>query len=119
MRLTGVPCAIDNDPSGIELDETRAVVLYRIVQESLNNITKYAQATAVQIAIAQQDGHFRLTVTDNGVGFDLHAQRQGRTYGLLGMRERALVLSGQLSIRSALGAGTQIGIQFPVHPATQ
>ena len=113
-QLTGVTCSITNNQPGFELDETRAVVLYRIVQESLNNITKYAQATAVQIAIEVTHQHVRLTVTDNGVGFVVNARRERPTYGLLGMGERALVLSGQLAVRSSLGAGTTIEIQFPI-----
>ena len=119
VRLTGVSCSLAGHQPGFELDETRSVVLYRIVQESLNNITKYAQASEVKIDLALMDQQFKLTVSDNGQGFDVDARRPGRTYGLLGMRERALVLSGQLSVRSAPGQGTAIEIQFPIQPTAQ
>jgi len=116
VRQTGVTCTVENNQPGFAMDETRSIVVYRIVQESLNNIAKYAAAIAVHIAIAIDvvAGRVALSVTDDGVGFDMEARNSRPTYGLLGMRERALVLGGTLAIRSAPTKGTRIFIDFPI-----
>jgi two-component system, sensor histidine kinase and response regulator len=97
--------------------------LYRIVQESLTNISKYAQATQVQIHLVTIDDDrnspeerlrqsIYLTVTDNGQGFDLQQQTTG--FGLQGMQERVATLDGELHLATSPGAGCRIQVKFPL-----
>lgn len=86
--------------------------VYRIVQEALTNICKYASATEIQIQLQTTSDELYLTIWDNGSGFDVEANTTG--FGLQGMRERTLALGGQLSIDSALGAGCRITAHFPL-----
>lgn len=90
--------------------------LYRIVQESLTNVTRYAQATSVNINLHRVGDHLTLFVEDNGVGFDsaaMMATTQRSGLGLHGVRERVQLLDGQFEILSEVGAGTQILVDIP------
>jgi signal transduction histidine kinase len=108
-----IPCELNVDEPGLELAELRAVVLDRIIQESLTNISKYAQARAVEVSVARIGDLVHVLVRDDGVGFDVPAALLRKTYGLVGMQERALVLEGSLRVNSAPGCGTRIEVTFP------
>ena len=96
------------------LGETLNINLYRIVQESVTNTLRYAQATTVEIALGQQEnGDLQLTIKDNGIGMNLCKVDQSKHFGLLGMRERAQALHGQFSLESVPGAGTCIRVSLP------
>jgi signal transduction histidine kinase len=68
----------------------------------------------VDVSLGLRDGQFWLEVKDNGQGFDLTAARQKKSYGLLGMQERAIALGGQVEIDSAPGQGTRISVTIPL-----
>lgn len=96
------------------LGETVSINLYRIVQESLNNALKYAQATKVDIRLTKSaTGELQLTIKDNGIGMDVDAVDQTRHFGLLGMRERVQALNGSFSIVASPNQGTTIDISVP------
>lgn len=101
----------------IRLPTTYETVIFRIVQEALTNVAKHAQATQVTVTLAIQPGQIRVTVTDNGCGFDPAAlpteQGQRVGWGLLGMRERALLLGGHCEIQSTPRLGTSIQVEIP------
>jgi len=86
--------------------------VYRIVQEALTNISKYAAATEVEIQLQTTASELYLLVQDNGKGFNLDENRTG--FGLQGMRERTLALEGQLTIDSAPDSGCRIKAKFPL-----
>jgi signal transduction histidine kinase len=86
--------------------------LYRIVQESLTNIVKHAQASAVSIVLARKAGMVTAVIEDDGRGFSLDGGSEG--LGLLGMDERLALLGGKLKIESSPGTGTTIGVEVPV-----
>lgn len=111
---TGMACELHAAQDQVDLDEARGVVLFRILQESLTNITRYAQASRVDVSLGLRDGQLWLEVRDNGQGFDLTAARQKKSYGLLGMQERAIALGGQVEIDSAPGQGTRISVTIPL-----
>lgn len=92
-------------------DEDGKVHLYRIVQESLNNIMHHSQATKAHLSIRREPETVRLEIQDNGCGFAAHEQRLG--LGLPGITERARLLGGQSDIRSTPGQGTHITIIIP------
>lgn len=98
-------------------------VCYRAVQEALTNIARHASARNVSVCLERERGRdsVALTITDDGVGFDvnraLRRARAGDSLGLLGLRERVELLGGSLQIRSQAGEGTRIQIQLPIQPA--
>lgn len=86
--------------------------VYRLVQESLTNIYKHAQASAVTVQIRQQIGTLQLSIEDNGKGF--HPTQNTTGFGLQGMRERATALGGQLHLSSQPGEGCRVAVALPV-----
>lgn len=113
-RQTTIACTLHTQEETIALDETRAVGVFRIVQESLTNITRYAHASQVDIALQLHDDALSVEVRDNGLGFDLAAVAARKSFGLLGMRERAMAMGGQLDVATAVGEGTVIGVSIPI-----
>ena len=89
------------------LPEDIHIAFYRIAQESLNNIQKYAQASHVTIDLIQSNSHLDLRIADNGIGFDTQAVPPGH-YGLKIMKERANDIGGELIVESVIGSGTTI-----------
>ncbi|MDR4482537.1 MAG: PAS domain S-box protein [Nitrospirales bacterium] len=107
-----------NWQSKVRLSPGLETALYRIVQEALTNIGKYAKATTVSILLQQNPSQIQLIVEDNGQGFDIHAIARkaaaGAHLGLHGMRERTLLLNGSISIESSVGTGTTIYVNIPL-----
>ena len=90
------------------------LTVYRLVQESLTNIGKYAQAKLVDISLRRYENHVEVEIKDDGKGFDTAAVRPS-THGLAGMRHRVEAAGGRLTVQSAPGQGARI---FAVLPAT-
>ncbi len=86
--------------------------IYRITQESLTNISKYAYATEVKLELVTARGNLRLIIQDNGRGFDLGQNTTG--FGLHSMRDRTLALGGEFNINSAPGSGCKITVNIPL-----
>ncbi|WP_330215071.1 PAS domain-containing sensor histidine kinase [Pseudomonas sp. AM8] len=110
---TQIPCLVqvpDNLPA---LSDAKAIGLFRILQEALTNVMRHAQAHTVELTLAVEGTDLRLTISDDGVGF---VQAQGRpvSFGLVGMRERVLIMGGQLSLDSQLGEGTTLSVTVPL-----
>jgi signal transduction histidine kinase len=96
----------------VKLPPAAELVVYRLVQEAITNITKYARAKQVWIGLAPRNGEAQITVRDDGVGFDVTALPRS-AYGLLGMRYRVEASGGSLKITSAPGQGTLIQVTLP------
>jgi signal transduction histidine kinase len=97
-----------------QISKEAEVVFYRVAQESLNNVTKHAHASRVDVLLESRDGSIVLVVEDDGIGFDPGDVAAGaRGIGLAGMRERAAVIGGELQIESAPGDGTSIFLRCP------
>ena len=114
-RVTGLDCEAliegDIDSAG----PMQAIAVFRIVQESLNNIAKYAKASHVTVHIAREGATLALEIQDDGVGIDEEELRKPKSHGLLGMRERALLLGGTLRIlRGPNRRGTSIEAEIPL-----
>lgn len=90
-----------------------ATGLFRMYQESLTNVARHSGATKVQSTISVQDGKIHLTIADNGRGFDTK-RGERKTLGLLGMKERAIMVGGELNIRSEPGKGTTVDVKVPM-----
>jgi protein-histidine pros-kinase len=100
----------DNLPS---MDDEKTLAVFRIFQESLTNIRKYANASRIQVCIRVEDGRIRLLISDDGLGFDPTKTGAGG-HGISGMRHRAQMFGGNLRVQSAPGKGTQIKAYIPV-----
>lgn len=99
---------IDKDLAVAEEDipYSLKIVIYRILQEALNNIAKYSKADKVFISLHKKNNHLELTIADNGIGFDYHSFPKGM--GLVGMKERAELAGGYFALTSLPGKGTTI-----------
>lgn len=88
---------------------------FRIVQESLTNIARYARVSEAAVVISVTTKRIRIFVSDDGVGFDVEATAsRDTTFGLFSMRERVLLLGGWIDIRSVIGQGTRISVRVPL-----
>jgi signal transduction histidine kinase len=104
-----VHCALEP----VELDADGALVVYRLVQEAINNITKYARATQVWVGLKASDGWVDVSVRDDGIGFE-PALRPRSAHGLVGMRFRVEAAGGRMQVESAPGQGTLIRASLPL-----
>lgn len=100
----------------LSLDTSKA--LYRIYQESLTNVARYADAGQVEASLDLEDGNLILTITDNGVGFDTEQLAHKKTLGIIGMRERAVMIGGQFKIMSKPNNGTTVLVTIPLEQDT-
>jgi PAS domain S-box-containing protein len=103
-----------NDFDDTAIDPNIAIGLFRILQESLTNIARHANANKILISIEKLENRVCLTIQDDGVGFDPAAKKTGHTFGLLGIKERTYMLKGDCQINSKPGNGTTISVQIPV-----
>jgi two-component system sensor histidine kinase UhpB len=96
------------------LDPDEELVVYRVAQEALTNVVRHAATRSAQLALDVRDGRVELDVTDSGAGFEPDATSEST--GLLGMRERALLIGAELEIRSAVGDGTSVRLRLAGRP---
>ena len=95
------------------MDPEQATAVFRICQEALTNVTRHAQATEVHVRLEDQGVGLLLQVGDNGRGIPQDRLADARSFGLLGMRERAGLLGGDVQIETLEGNGTTITLQLP------
>lgn len=103
------------DPIDDIFDEHEEISIYRIIQESVNNVIKHSNAQKASVKVKRGEHHVEIEVKDNGIGFDvLSVPPEKRGFGLTGLRERAQLLGGELQIESRPGSGTKVFATFPV-----
>src|SRR5208283_2807958 len=90
-----------------------ATAIFRILQEALTNIIRHANATRVEVRLKEEAGNLILVIEDNGEGFSENNLKDEYSLGLLGMKERAYSLGGNLDITTTIGAGTKIVVSVP------
>ncbi|BBO90207.1 PAS domain S-box protein [Desulfosarcina ovata] len=100
-----------------KVDNAVATAAYRIAQEALTNVARYAQATRAEVTLAMARENLVLTVSDDGVGFNVDAFNDGDALGLAGMRERAVLVGGTFTVSSQPGSGTRVRLIVPLNPA--
>jgi PAS domain S-box-containing protein len=109
----GIPCELDLDEE-LVLQEPYATGLFRIAQEALVNVGKHAHARRVQLRLRRERDGIVLAVQDDGVGFVPAEPRKSQSLGLIGLRERAQLLRGTLSVASEPGRGTRVEVWVPL-----
>lgn len=111
---TGVRCTLESPAEDLPLDDDRTTAVFRILQESLTNIARHAEATRVRVRLTQEEGVLCVQVEDDGQGFDTLAVREKKTFGLMGIRERAIAFGGESRLDSQPGRGTTLTVRIPL-----
>lgn len=113
-RRTGVPVDLQLEAEDPPVGDSASTALYRMVQETLTNIARHAQATQVTVALRCQPDAVTLTVQDNGMGLSAEHALRPAAHGLLGMQERCQMLGGHIDIATAPGGGVRVTAQLPL-----
>jgi PAS domain S-box-containing protein len=120
-RRAGLALDLAIEPNAPRLPAPLEIAAFRVVQESLTNVIRHAQATRVAVAMQHTRESVALTVRDDGRGFDMQAMqvraKAGEHAGLMGLRERVNLFNGDFAIESAPGRGTEVRVTFPLEPA--
>jgi signal transduction histidine kinase len=113
-RIASLKVIVNVDGVPRHLPPEVSLCAFRIAQEALQNISRHAQATDVNIAVSARNGKLRMTVRDNGVGFEPEQRRKRASLGLASMRERVRLLAGDVKVHSRPGQGTTIETSIPL-----
>jgi signal transduction histidine kinase len=116
-KRTGIACDFAANVEELAIAPEYGTAVFRVMQESLTNILRHAAATSVRVRFEVAEGFVRLTVSDNGRGIEEGALRKRTSYGLRGMRERALELGGSFKLEPAEGGGTRLALTLPLRAA--
>jgi len=114
QKRTGIKCEFASNLSDIVLSQERATAVFRIFQETLTNIARHANASRVKIKLEASHGKLLLEVQDNGKGMTARDLSGAKSLGLLGIRERATMLDGEVTIVGRRGKGTTVGLRIPL-----
>lgn len=112
---TGIACAVDLPDAALSLSPRARTAIFRILQEALTNVARHANASRVSVSLVSDPAWTTLSVADDGKGISPLALEDSRSFGLLGMRERAAVFGGTVEIRGEAGAGTSVRVRLPSH----
>jgi PAS domain S-box-containing protein len=112
---TWIRCRLDLPPGVIVINQECTTALFRIFQETLTNVARHANASEVNVRLAREDGNLVLEVRDNGKGFS-EERLAGGSLGILGMRERVLLVAGEFTITGGPGKGTTVRVRIPERP---
>jgi len=113
---TQIPCLVQVPDNLPVLSDAKAIGLFRILQEALTNVMRHAQAHTVELSLTLEGEVLCLTVSDDGVGFVAQTGRS-TSFGVVGMRERVLIMGGELTLDSEPGEGTTLSVKVPLDEA--
>ena len=123
LRADGIDCAFSEVGTPLRLPSSMEIAVYRVVQEALTNIRKHANATKVNLNLQFQEEKLLVEIRDNGEGFDLSQTLDSAIavghVGLLGMKQRAEMLGGDISIKTGEGMGTVITLSLLIQPQAE
>lgn len=120
QRRNSIACIlnISGTDAQYKLDDDQATALFRILQESLANVSRHAQANQITISLSQDGGNVLMKVADNGIGLVPNCRRKTHSYGLIGIKERVNTLHGEMTIDSRKNEGTALTVIIPItYPA--
>jgi PAS domain S-box-containing protein len=115
-RRNGITCELFAKADELDrgLTEEQTTALFRILQESLTNVARHANANCVQIVLTRLGNQLQMKIADDGVGIYPNERRNAKSFGLLGMRERIAAIGGKLSVDSTVGQGTVLTLTIPL-----
>ena len=116
---TGIACLVEVPECPPQLSNAKAIGLFRILQEALTNVMRHANAQTVSLSLEQRGDVLCLGISDDGQGFVVQQGRQGLSFGLVGMQERAQMLGGTLVLESQPGEGTSIHVSVPLNAVAE
>lgn len=108
-----INCRYGCSVSELDIEFQQSIALFRILQESLNNVAKHSKATEVDVSLDVVENKIIMKVADNGIGIDSNYKHRRDSYGLIGMKERVYLLNGELTISGESGLGTKILVEMP------
>lgn len=114
QNRTGIECRIFSELDMETENMESSIAIFRIFQETLTNIVKHAEASAVQVRIYEKDSYFWMDVMDNGKGILEEDLSNSVSFGILGIRERAALMGGEVQIKGVAGKGTTVSLRVPV-----
>jgi len=118
QKRTGIGCKLNTALDNVALPPELSTAVFRILQETLTNVARHAQASHLTVSLAANAKLLVLEVQDNGRGITEVERIHSKSFGLVGMRERAMILGGDFDIRGANGKGTTVTVSIPLdHPA--
>jgi len=112
-KQSGIKCKLICDPEEFEIDDRLALILYRIIQESLTNAARHSKATSVQVSLKKIKSKVELLITDNGIGIDRNKVKSASSLGIAGIKERVNLVNGKMLIRGVKKSGTTIKVTIP------
>lgn len=112
-------CELEVNAKDIGLENTRDTVVFRVLQESLTNVVRHAQADHVKVSLTTLDSQLVLSVEDNGIGMEKREKTSHRdSFGIIGMHERCEAIGGKLEIETIDGGGTRLICSVPLNVTT-
>lgn len=112
-KRNAINCHVDIKEK-VETDPEISLLFFRILQESLTNISRHAAASSVKVRLASHKSSLILSIQDNGIGISPESARSEQSFGLIGMRERARMHGGHLEINTVKNGGTKITLGLPL-----
>jgi PAS domain S-box-containing protein len=113
-KKTGTICIVSSSPNEITVDTGISLVVFRIIQEALTNITRHSGATKVNIKITLSEEMLEISIKDNGSGITQEEIESSKSFGLIGIRERVRMVNGEVVISGSQGNGTRVYVMIPV-----
>ncbi|MFQ5672101.1 MAG: ATP-binding protein [Nitrospinales bacterium] len=116
QKRNGIQCDMTWDNDSVDLSRDHSTTFFRIFQETLTNVARHSEADHVWVSFKNNQAHMTLEVKDNGKGIKNDQARKTKSFGLMGIRERAILWGGEVNIRSAPGEGTTVSVKIPKTP---
>ena len=113
-KRSGIKTSFTTDKTGVKLSKDITIGLFRILQESITNVARHAEATEVNVSLQWISNTVILQITDNGIGFESEVIKSKKTLGILGMQERTVMMGGEYKIKSVTGGGTTVEVIIPI-----
>ncbi len=117
-RRTGIPCAVASNLGDTKLGRTLSTAVFRIFQEALTNVARHAEAQRVSVRLEREGDELELDVNDDGKGITEQAAKSPASLGLMGLRERAKRLGGEVTVVPRKPKGTRVRLSAPIEPET-
>lgn len=114
QKRTGITCEVTVDPEDITLDKDQSTTVFRIFQETLTNVARHANASHIKTSLQADDGMLKMIVTDNGKGITRKQIEDSKSFGLMGIRERAYFSGGDVVFTGKKGHGTSVIVSIPI-----